>query len=262
MDPLSAEPIVFSSSDQISDSGWRVRAPLEARTVHLWGFALEGASSTIALCREWLSLDERVRAGRCVRVEDGDRYTLARGCLRAVLARYTGLDPSALAFQSGAAGKPALAVLSDGAARIDFNLSHSHGRMLIAVARQQEVGVDLERIRDDAEVAKLAQRFYSPAECESVTGLPVPAQAAQFFRYWAAKEAFLKCKGVGLQFPLDRCEITLLPDGLAAVVNWNSVSGSLEQGLVRFLALDDGWIGAVTADGGEWRTEVRRWSLG
>ncbi len=262
MDPLSAEPIMFLSSDQISDSGWRVPGRLEARTVHLWGFSLEGASSTIALCREWLSQDEQGRAGRCVRVEDGHRYTLARGCLRAVLARYIGLDPSALIFQSGAGGKPALAALPAGVGPIQFNLSHSHGRLLIAVAKQQEVGVDLEWIRDDAEVAKLAQRFYSPAEYESVMGLPVAAQAAQFFRYWAAKEAFLKCKGVGLQFPLDRCEITLLPDGLTATVHWKPVSGSPERGLVQFLALEDGWIGAVTVDGSEWRTEVGRWSLG
>lgn len=253
---------MFSSSDQIRDSGWRVPVALAARTVHLWGFALDGASSTIALCREWLSLEERGRAGRCVRLEDGHRYVLARGCLRAVLARYIGLEPSALIFQSGAAGKPALAGLPAGVASIQFNLSHSHGRLLIAVARQQDVGVDLEWIRDDADVARLAQRFYSPSECEGVMASPVSAQAARFFRYWAAKEAFLKCKGVGLQFPLDRCEVALLPDGLAAAVNWTPVSGSVEQGLVRFLALDEGWVGAVTAQGDAWRTEARCWSLG
>lgn len=259
MDVQSAGPVAFSSSDQICDSGWHVPVLLEARTVHLWGFSLEGTSATIALCREWLSQDERVRAGRCVRLEDGNRYILARGCLRAVLARYTGFEPSELAFHSGAAGKPALAGLPAGVAPIHFNVSHSHGRLLIAVARQQEVGVDLERMRADVEVVKLAQRFYSPAECESVMGLPGAAQAGQFFRYWTAKEAYLKCKGIGLQFPLDRCEVTLLPDGLAAAVNWNPVSGSVEQGLVRFLALEDGWIGAVTAQGDEWRTEACCW---
>jgi len=165
-----------------------------------------------------------------VRPDDGNCYILARGCLRAVLARYTGLGPSALIFQPGATGKPALAAGPDGEERVLFNLSHSHGRMLIAVARQREVGVDLEQIRDGVEVAKLAQRFYSPSECESVTGLPAPAQAAQFFRYWAAKEAFLKCKGVGLQFPLDRCEIMLSPDESTASVNWKLLLAPSNRG--------------------------------
>ena len=262
MDPQGVEPIVFVSSDHINDSCWRIPVQLEERVVHIWGFSLEGASSTIALCRLWMSVEEQARAGRFVRPEDGTGYILARGCLRAVLARYTGLDPSALTFQPGATGKPELAAMPDGGNRIRFNLSHSYGRMLIAVARRQEVGVDLERIREQVEAARLARRFYSPTECASVTGLSGPAQAARFFRYWAAKEAFLKCKGVGLQFPLDRCEITLSADGPTAAVSWKVASGSIEQGWVRFLPLEDGWIGAVTAGADEWRMDIRRWPLG
>lgn len=259
MDSERVEPISFPTSDGIADPSQRNPVTIEDRTVDVWGFSLDGASRTIALCRQWMSEEEQARAGRFVRSEDGIRYVLARGCLRAVLARYTGLDPSALTFQSGATGKPALVAMSDGEARVRFNLSHSHGRMLVAVAKQREVGVDLEQIREQAEVAKLAQRFYSPSERESVLGLPGPAQARQFFRYWAAKEAFLKCKGVGLQFPLDRCEITLSPDGPTASVTWKAASGVVEQGLIRFLPLEEGWVGAVSANGAEWRTRVRQW---
>jgi len=262
VDSQRVEPVVFVSSNRINDSGWRIPVRLGERVVHIWGFRLDGAASTIELCRQWMSLEEQARAGRFVRPEDGTGYILARGCLRAVLARYTGLAPSALAFQPGALGKPALAARPDGGNRTRFNLSHSQGRMLIAVAEQQEVGVDLEQIRDGVEVVKLAQRFYSPSERESVTNLPAPAQAAQFFRYWAAKEAFLKCRGVGLQFPLDRCEITLSTDGPTASVSWKVASGSIEQGWVRFLPLQDGWVGAVTAGGDEWRMEIRQWPLG
>ena len=47
---------------------------------------------------------------------------------------------------------------------IRFNLSHSHGRALIAVSKHREVGVDFEKSLTDRDTTALAARFFAPQE--------------------------------------------------------------------------------------------------
>ena len=62
-------------------------------------------------------------------------------------------------FQLGLTGKPALLEWACPSASTEFNLSHSRGRMLMAISNKQDIGVDLEQIRDKVQAAKLAERF-------------------------------------------------------------------------------------------------------
>lgn len=251
-----AEGLKFLSVDQISFFGMdRLVCPGD-QIVQIWGVLLAGCSSTVAMCSEWLSVQERTRVGRFVRQEDAIHYILAHGCLRLVLSRYIGCDPSAVTFQIGVTGKPALVALLDGQKHVYFNLSHSHGRMLIAVAQDQEVGVDLEQVRDGVDVIKLAERFYAPAEQRALFGEQLKDQHEKFYCYWVAKETFLKYKGLGLQFPLDRVEVSLGSNGDSAIVEWRPDGCVPEQAVVRFLPLEEGWVGGVTAKGSDWKFEI------
>ena len=54
-------------------------------------------------------------------------------------------------FQPGATGKPALLDQQGDPHVLRFNLSHSHGRMLVAIANGQNVGIDLEQVRGNLE---------------------------------------------------------------------------------------------------------------
>ena len=109
VNPGVGEPVMaFPSIELIATAGWSAPIAIEDRTIHIWGFSLDGSQSFVEQCRLWLSEDERGRAARFVRQQDQQRFVLAHGGLRAVLARYTGLDPSALTFRLGSTGKPAL----------------------------------------------------------------------------------------------------------------------------------------------------------
>ncbi|MEV4218617.1 4'-phosphopantetheinyl transferase superfamily protein [Nonomuraea sp. NPDC049725] len=143
--------------------------------------------------RGWrlLSQDERERALAFADGGERRRYVVAHAALRAILGRARGADPAGLGFGRDEAGRPCLA---DGGGP-DFNLSHSGGWALVAVAPPGgRVGVDVERVRADADHLALARRFYQPEEADRVRAEGPDA----FFRLWTVKEAYVKASGAGL----------------------------------------------------------------
>ena len=256
MNPGVGEPVVgFPSIELIATAGWSAPTAMEDQTIHVWGFSLDGSLPFVEQCRSWLSEDERGRAARFIRQQDHVRFVLAHGGLRAVLARYTGLDPSALTFQLGSTGKPALLNGPIPHHPLGFNLSHSHGRMLMAISSKQDVGVDLEQIRDKVEAVKLAERFYVPAECERVTSLSGPGQAQRFYRYWVAKEAVLKGQAVGLR-SLQQCEILNSDDSPRGEVKLAEGAAMQPGWTIHWLDCGSGWVGAVSAYGSDWTIRI------
>jgi 4'-phosphopantetheinyl transferase len=137
--------------------------------------------------------------------------------LRAILGRTLNRAPESLSFCYGSHGKPALAGESDGAT-IRFNVSHSHGIALYAVTRGRELGVDLEHIRFDLEVAEIAERFFSRREIAMLRTLPTELQCQAFFHCWTRKEAYIKARGEGLSLPLDQFDVSLIPGEPAALL--------------------------------------------
>lgn len=245
------EPFVaFPSVELIATDGWSTPIAIEDLTIHVWGFSLDGSLSFVEQCRSWLSKDECERAARFIRQQDQLQFVLAHAGLRAVLARYIDLDPLSITFQMGVTGKPALAE-AIGQRRIRFNLSHSHGRMLIAVAHDLDVGADLELIRGKTEVVKLAERFYAPLEHARVAGATGMEQAKQFYRYWVAKEAVLKGQAVGL-LPLQQCEILDSKDAPRAQVHVLEGTTMQPGWTVHWLECGLEWAGAVSAHGSDW----------
>ncbi|NOT23192.1 MAG: 4'-phosphopantetheinyl transferase superfamily protein [Nitrospiraceae bacterium] len=247
--------VTFPSLEGLTTLDSLAPLALDDRAVHVWGFSLNGSAGTLSCCRAWLNEEERARAARFIRQEDRTRYLLAHGGLRALLARYTGFDPAALKFQTGSAGKPALLDQQGRPHTLRFNLSHSHGRMLIAVAQEQEVGVDLEEMRDRVDAVKLAKRFYASSEYRELLAHSGFDQVQQFYRYWVAKEAVLKGQGVGI-LSLRRCEI-LNPDNAGSSLVGLSDSRALQPGWrIRWLVCGSGWQGAVALQGMDWSVRV------
>ena len=253
----SLGPIVtFPSIEGLATVDHPAPLTLDDRAVYVWGFSLDGSAAALKCCRAWLSEEERARAARFIRQEDQTRYTLAHGGLRAVLARYAELDPAALRFQAGSTGKPALLDQQGRPHALRFNLSHSHGRMLIAVAQGQDVGVDLEQIRDKVEVVKLAERFYTPSEYQEIMGRSGFDQVQQFYCYWVAKEAVLKGQGVGI-LSLHECEILTPVDAATCHVSLSDGAALQAGWTIRWLACGAGWQGAVALCGKDWSVRVQ-----
>jgi 4'-phosphopantetheinyl transferase len=124
---------------------------------------------------------------------DGRRE--AGAALGRILAEALGeAGPPALA--QGENGKPRLAVEPG---RLAFNLSHSGGLALVALAPGGvDIGVDIERIKERRDLARLAARWLPAADALAVAAVPPAEQAAVFYPAWTRHEARVKCTGVGL----------------------------------------------------------------
>jgi hypothetical protein len=137
--------------------------------------------------------------------------------------------------------------------RIRFNLSQSNERAVIAVSKNREVGVDLEKIRPDRDVIALAARFFVPPKRTAIMNAGSSTkQQWTFARIWVAKEAVLKPRGSGLTFPLDRCCIELSGDGTACRLIDPDHPPDTAPSTIQFLPLEEGWVGAIAADGSGW----------
>lgn len=178
---------------------------LAADEIHLWRLFHERDASALGRYDHILSPEEKLRSGRFRVTRSREEFVQTRGCLRLLLAHYTGLPPAALCLDPGPFGKPSLR--DDGPS---FNVSHTEGVSLIAIAHSP-VGVDVERVIASADLPAIAQSHFSPGEIARLQALSGREHTQAFFRCWTRKEAFLKAQGFGLPHGLDSFEVSLLP---------------------------------------------------
>ena len=176
--------------------------------VHLWRAPLDVASEAVARLGATLTVAELGRAASFRFDRDRARFVAARGQLRLLLAQYLDANAREIVLMEGSHGKPSLAV---GPSWLRFNLSHSDGVAVYAVARDHEVGVDLERIRSDFQFEEVARHYYSPRERAHLAGLPEADRLFAAFNCWTRKEAYLKAVGVGIALRLDGCDVGVHP---------------------------------------------------
>lgn len=182
------------------------------------------------------SLDpaERQRAARFHRAADRERFVVARGLLREILARHFEVAPRDLAFSYNRWGKPALADSS----AIEFSLSHAQELVALAFTVGRRVGVDVERIDRTIDALALADRFFTKDEAARLHDLDEPRRSAAFFRDWTRKEAFVKAHGQGLGRSLE-------PDEAEKAL-WTMIE----------VPCADGYVAHLCAESGPWRLEV------
>ena len=161
--------------------------------VDLWFWQLDQPAADVTRWYEHLNGDERARMARFVFDRDQTRYTICRSRMRRILGQYTRTAPRDIAFVATGRDKPALAPPNP--QQVEFNLTHTDGLACLAVTHGVAIGVDLERRRPVED--KFIAFALNPAECDRVTA-PGVAREAAFFRYWTAKEAYLKSIGTGL----------------------------------------------------------------
>lgn len=200
--------------------------------VRLWRIDADAAPERGDL----LSPQERARAARFLRSQDKRRFVAFHAALRVVLGAALGMAPEAVPLIAPPGVKPRLAWEGP-----RFSLSHSDATGLIALSPGADVGVDLERVRPLPQLATLARRVLAPEELHDWSALPEACRAEAFFRYWTAKEAYVKGTGEGLALPLDRIRLRFAP-GPELV----SVSGRSGGGWSLY-ALDAGVPGHVAA---------------
>ena len=144
-----------------------------------------------------LDAEETRRARRFVVEPPRRRFVLCRAALRVNLCQHLGCRNERLSFSTLEHGKP-VAEVNRQRAPIGFNLSHSGGHGLIAIAADHEqLGIDVERRKPGRNFEGIGRRVYGPAEREWLARHEGPRKAAFFYRLWTLKEALIKALGTG-----------------------------------------------------------------
>ncbi|TVP42477.1 MAG: 4'-phosphopantetheinyl transferase superfamily protein [Gemmatimonadales bacterium] len=179
--------------------------PLVSGSVLVWRGTLDPPPEVSALLDTALTPEERARADGLRMPAVNRRFRASRGWTRLVLAGYVGTAPGRLVFTRSPTGKPGI---EGGPA---FNLSHSGDHLLLAMAPEGALGVDVEEGRRLRDLDGLASRVFSTREREDLFQLPAgPAREAAFLRGWTRKEALVKAMGQGLSLPFHLITVDIL----------------------------------------------------
>ncbi|MGA8278404.1 MAG: 4'-phosphopantetheinyl transferase superfamily protein [Rhodanobacteraceae bacterium] len=179
----------------------------------------------------------------------------ANRMLEQLLAIYAGRD-SLPAISRGPHGKPCAETSVD----IEFNVSHSGRCALLAFARGQPLGVDLECLDRRQRFEDIAERYFAPDEARDLARLPSDRHPAAFLGLWTCKEAVVKALGVGLGFGLDRLRFRLDADGRPeSLESIAADGGSVADWRILSLAPAPALLGALAWHGPPRHVRVLRW---
>jgi 4'-phosphopantetheinyl transferase len=106
---------------------------------------------------------------------------------------------------------------------------------------------------------RIAGRFFSQSEVETLRSLPEPLRPRAFLTCWTRKEAFIKARGDGLSLALDSFDVSLRPDAPAAVLRTEWCADEPGQWWLGDLSDPGrGYIAAVAVNSHGWRVIRRR----
>ena len=231
----------------------RIAVPA-AEEVHLWRVDLETPDEAVARLRPLLANDELQRAEAFRFSADRASFTVTRAALRTLLGQYGNVPPGEVQLNYSSRGKPRCPQLP-----VEFNVSHSGAMALIAISREQAVGVDVERIRTGLEAQEIGRQMFTPSELGELSRRPPDQQTSSLFDLWVRKEAYLKCSGEGLSGSPDRIHIGLPPLLGSATAGGETRHPTGPGRLVQSFSPDPGYAAALAVEKGWERLIFRRW---
>lgn len=244
-----------------SDTAWYT-APspvmITRDEVHVWRATLDLPATQCEYLRQTLSTDEIERAERFFFERDRTHFIAARGVLRSILGQYVEIAPQQLRFTYSSYGKPALEHL-EGQIDVRFNVSHSHGLALYAIACGRDVGVDLERIRPEVAGEEIAARFFAPQEYTALCAIPATARQQAFFTCWTRKEAYIKARGEGLSHALDQFAVSLTAYAPVTITTTGTATQDVARWSLQDLWPDPHYAAALAVEGHNWRLRCWQW---
>lgn len=149
-----------------------------------------------------LSPEECTRCNRFLFESDRRDFAIAHALLRRSLSMRDEIAPEAWSFTRSEQGKPVLCEDLQARTRLHFSLAHTHGLVVCAVARDRELGIDVESVARHVDIMDIAAHYFSPAEVEQLQSCEGDIRRVRFTEIWTLKEAYVKAIGRGLSIPL------------------------------------------------------------
>jgi 4'-phosphopantetheinyl transferase len=168
----------------------------------------------LAASLAWLNADEQQRYTRFIRPERQRQFLLGRWLLRRVLAESLALTPSQIVLRERAQNAPLL-LLDASLPMPYFSLSHSGPWVACALSMQSALGLDIELLDGERDLAGLAEQIFDSSELASFKALPEAEKRLSFYQAWSSKEAHykLRCNAaapVAQQFQLSHTSLSIV----------------------------------------------------
>ena len=184
----------------------RSNSKLPSDEIHIWHFNWTKYIDYLPGLLRVLSQDERCRVELFHYEKDMKRFIITHGILRRLLAFYLDINPKVVQLYYHKDGKPKVQNLCH-IFNIEFSLSHSEDIVLYGFCRNNQIGVDVEHIRDIPEMVQLEEEYFSEDERRVLISLHGDERKAKFFKCWVRKEAVVKATGDGICFPLNQFNV-------------------------------------------------------
>ena len=205
--------------------------------IHLY-FSFPGQISDPELLEQYKSLltdDELTRMSRLYYARHRHEYLITRALIRTSLSKYFEVEPADWRFGKNGYGKPEIS-FPDKPWPIRFNLSHCNGLIMCGMARDDDIGVDVEDAQRSTRAAfDSLSSYFSNEEIADMSGLPPDQQKQRFFDYWTLKEARVKASGEALALALNSSSFELsfpVSGGIGAIATRASDSATTVQYLL------------------------------
>ena len=144
---------------------------LHTGEVHIWKLRWRELETFWEWHKPLLEKEEYQKVKHYHFYEDQMRYLTGKIAVRMLLKEYSGVDK--IVLRKGKYGEWVLTIF----------------------ACQQAVGIDVQKIGEIPEYMEIAEKFFATEEAAEIREA---GNSERFYHYWAAKEAYLKALGIGL----------------------------------------------------------------
>jgi len=227
------------SSDEII-KGRNGISSLKKGDIQIWSISLDADENFRSACLKALGEKGRERISFFKFKQVQESYIISQGGLRLLLGYYLGIKPELIQVGRLSKGKP-YSVDNPG---LYFNMSNSGRRVVYAFSTDEEIGIDLERIREMSDLDELIEKNYNSYEQNYINKL-ADQRLYRFFKFWTIKEAYLKAIGVGMRIPPEDLEFSVQN----GVYTLQSIRGEMDtdEWIFKDFELEDGeYVGTLT----------------
>ncbi len=171
---------------------------IEEYQVHVWQANMDALSIYPKDISKVLSPDELDRANKFKFPKDREHFILRRYQLRFILSKYCVCQPNEVMLRYNSYKKPFIYIPEfEG---IKFNLSFSGNLMVVGLSKNNDIGIDIEKVRQMHDLENIAMENFSLQEVKYLKG--TSDKTTTFFKIWTRKEAFIKATGNGMYYLL------------------------------------------------------------
>lgn len=204
---------------------------LIANNIHIWYIPLN-IETPFSHVFSILSTDEQEKANNFYFEKHKKHYVYRRFALRKILSKYYNIDPKTISFSYNDYQKP---YIEDNIHLLQFNMSASNIMAMLAITKNDLLGIDIECIKPIDDIINIAKQFFSSKEISNFLLIPEYKKLEAFYTIWTRKEAFIKAIGDGLSYPINNFDVSFLPrDPIKIFKINNSTSEATKWSLTSF----------------------------